>query len=488
MIHHTILVYPDLAYSELQRPAPPYSILFIADALQKAGITVDLFDLRHDSKDAVLSAIQSYNPKFVGLSVMTGPQIKNALDLGKIIRHEAPETQLVWGGIHPTILPLQTLQHTRVDIVIQGDGERPYTQLVQGIDWSRIPGLAFKHNNQVYNTGMAPPTEMSEVRTPWELIEGGRYVERGRTSIITSRGCPYRCTFCYNAIIQSPWRGWTVKQCQHELDQLIGFGAEDILFFDDAFFSNLSRAHQLFPYFRREGLTWIAELRVDRLTQNLARDAKNAGCNGFFFGAESGSPRLLRLLNKGITVKQLLRSAQITHTAQLGADYSWMVGIPTEIEEERRMTLTVIKAIQHQNPNAEFSIKIYTPYPGTPLFDLALEQGAQMPQSLEGWSTLSRFRAPHYLHHGRQLETLSITSSLIGRQMFIQSQGTPLSLLRSLARLRWRNEYFGFPWESLVYGLIFRASSRSQRGRLAQLSQGIAKAISPSSQEETFSR
>ncbi len=487
MNRYTALVYPDLAYSGLQRPAPPYSILFLADALQKAGIDVDIFDLRYDSTDDVLQAVQTREPEYVGISVMTGPQIQSALAVANVIRQNVSNTVLVWGGIHPTILPHQTNQHPLVDVIIRGDGERAFTQLIQGESWRTIQGLFFSKNNQIFDGGLAAPNDMTKTRVPWELIDAQRYVKRGRTSIITSRGCPYRCAFCYNAILRSPWRGWTVKQCISELEQLVALGAEDILFFDDAFFTNLTRVRKLFPYLRKENISWIAELRVDQLTRSLARDSLQAGCKGFFFGAESGSSRILRLLEKKITVSQQLRSAQITHEEGLGADYSWMVGIPTETARDRRLTITAIKAIQQRNPSAEFAIKIYTPYPGTPLYQLAQETGALLPQTLIGWSDISRFRAPYHLPQWRRLEMLALTSTLVGRQMFRKIRKTPFIFIRSLAKLRWRNEYFGLPWESMVYE-FFNRFFRERQSRFGLISQQIAKGLIPQDREETFAR
>ncbi len=486
MTKRTILIYPDLAYSELQRPAPPYSVLFIANALQEDGIDVEVFDLRHDAIDDVVRAATTSAPDYIGLSVMTGPQIRSALKIAEALRQAAPDTKLVWGGIHPTILPLQTIHHPYVDLVIRGDGERAYTQLVQGTAWKHVPGLVFKRGIKVHNGGLAPPTDMASVSVPWNLVDPRRYIIRGRTSALTSRGCPHRCAFCYNAVLRQPWRGWTAQQCKKELDQLISLGAENLLFFDDAFFTNKARIRKLFPYFRREGLMWTAELRVDQLTRELSRDAKQAGCQCLFFGAESGSPRLLRLLNKRITVRQLVRSSQITKAEGIRADYSWMIGIPSETPKDRRATIATIKAMQRINPAAEFVIKIYTPYPGTPLYEMALEEGACLPETLTGWSVFSRYRALSYLHQRRQLETLALTSALVGRQMIHTMRG-PLALIRAFAQFRWQYESFGLSLESIIFNIVSSFLER-HRKRFLGATKGAAKSLLSPKSEETFAR
>jgi len=261
----TILVYPDLAYSGLHRPAPPFSVLFIADALHRSGVDVGVFDLRYDGVEEVARAAASYTPRYLGISVMTGPQIGSALEVARAVRRASPDTLLVWGGVHPTLLPAQTLRHPLVDLVVRGDGERAYTLLVGGEKWSRIAGLAFRRGGHIYDLGLAPPTDMEQVGIPWDLVDPRRYVERGRSSLVTSRGCPYRCAFCYNASVRQPWRGWSAERCAEELEAMAQMGAEDILFFDDAFFANQGRVRRLLPHLRRLGLTWTAEMRVGSL-------------------------------------------------------------------------------------------------------------------------------------------------------------------------------------------------------------------------------
>jgi radical SAM superfamily enzyme YgiQ (UPF0313 family) len=287
-------------------------------------------------------------------------------------------------------------------------------------------------------------------------------------------------------MLRQPWRGWTAQECKKELDRLVAFGAEDLLFFDDAFFTNKARIRKLLPYFRRESLAWTAELRVDHVTPTLARDVKKAGCRALFFGAETGSPRLLQLLNKRITVRQLIRSSQIVKDAGIKADYSWMIGIPTESSKDRRKTIALIKAIQGINPTAEFVIKIFTPYPGTPLFEMALEEGATLPKTLTGWSTFSRYRGLHYLQHRRKLETCALTSALVGRQMLHSLQG-PLALARGFAQFRWKHEAFGLPLESVIFNTFSRILERRQK-RGFRTTGRTAQSFLTSEANDTFAR
>src|SRR4030043_1834560 len=129
---NTILIYPKLEFSGTQIPTPPYSILFVADYLIKRNIDVKVFDLRFDSLSQVFDAISNNDPEYVGVSAMTGPQIYHALKICKSIKKEFNKIKIVWGGVHSTILPGQTLQNNLIDFVIRGEGEKTYYDLVSG--------------------------------------------------------------------------------------------------------------------------------------------------------------------------------------------------------------------------------------------------------------------------------------------------------------------------------------------------------------------
>ncbi|MFX0106322.1 MAG: cobalamin-dependent protein, partial [Candidatus Hodarchaeota archaeon] len=139
---NTILIYPELEFIGTQIPTPPYSILFIADYLIKRNVDVKIFDLRFESNSKVLDAISNNEPEYIGVSVMTGPQIHSALKICKSIKNEFNKVKIVWGGIHSTILPTQTLRNNIIDFVIRGEGEKPYYDLVRGKKKSQIDGLS----------------------------------------------------------------------------------------------------------------------------------------------------------------------------------------------------------------------------------------------------------------------------------------------------------------------------------------------------------
>lgn len=454
----TILIYPELEFTGAQIPTPPYSILFIADYLLKRGIDVKTFDLRFNSFNDVAKALKENNVEYIGVSAMTGPQIHYAIEFCRFIKNHFKHIKVVWGGIHPTILPAQTLQNKLVDIVIRGEGEKPFYELISGTPLEDINGLSYKKNQKIYHNQDAKRLSKSEINQqeiPWDLINPANYIKNGNFIIITSRGCPYRCSFCYNSIFDNIWRGWTPEKCIKELDKAIEFGARKITFYDDNFFANSKRVKALFKYFKEKGLIWKAELRVDQLDYSLAKSAKNHGCEQLFFGAESGSQRILNILNKEITPRDIVRSAKIAKLVDIRADYSWMIGIPGEKLKDVKKTIALIKKVKDINPECEFSIKLLYPYPKTVIFSHAKREGFSPPTTLTEWSKIRREQAAEYLEHKNYLEMISIISAIIGRRVFEQQDIPILGLLQYTANLRWKYETFGGGVEA-IFWKVFR--------------------------------
>jgi radical SAM superfamily enzyme YgiQ (UPF0313 family) len=451
---NTILLYPKLEFSGTQMPTPPYSILFIADYLIKRNINVKLFDLRFDSLTQVNNAISEDNPEYIGVSAMTGPQIYHALKSCKSIKKEFNKIKIVWGGVHSTILPGQTLQNKLIDFVVRGEGEKSYYELVSGAKKSQIKGLSLKKGNKIYHNPdreLLTSSELNELSIPWDLINPKRYIRSGNFNIVTSRGCPFKCTFCYNTLLNNVWRGWDAEKCVKELDKALDYGAKKINFYDDNFFANLKRIKTLFPYFKGRDIKWKAELRVDRLDYALAKEAKECGCDQMYFGVESGSQKVLNILNKKISIKDIIKSAKITKDLDIIADYSWMIGVPGESKSDIRKTLSLIKIVKEINPECEFSIKILFPYPKTIIYDHALKMGFKPPSNLLNWAKIRRDRAQNYLKNKNSIEMISITSAIVGRKIFEQQLVPIFKLIRFPANFRWEKGVFNAGLENLFF-------------------------------------
>lgn len=454
----TILIYPQLEFSNAQLATPPYSILFIADYLKKKKIDVEIFDLRFSPLSKVLKALSEDNIEYVGISVMTGPQIHYALEISNLIKQEFSNIKIIWGGIHPTILPDQTLKFKMIDFVIRGEGEHSYYQLISGQDLGKIKGLSFKKKKNIVhnpNSDKLTSSELNQLNIPWDLVNPKNYIVHNSLNMITSRGCPFHCTFCYNSISNNIWRGWTAQKCIEEFNVAMGLGVKKINFYDDYFFANSERNETLLKYFKDRGIVWKAELRINQLNYKLARKLRNCGCDQLFFGAESGSQRILNILGKNMLVRDIIQSARITKYNEIFADYSFMIGVPSETWEDITRTIRLIKKIKLINNDSEFSIKILFPYPKTEIHELALLHGFRAPKSLRDWGEIRRERASSYLEHKNSLEMISLTSAIMGKKIFEQNSIPILNLIRIPASFRWKHEIFTAGFENLFFK-IFR--------------------------------
>ncbi|TFF84824.1 MAG: B12-binding domain-containing radical SAM protein [Promethearchaeota archaeon] len=477
---NTILIYPQLEFSKAQIPAPPYSILFIADYLNKRHVNVKIFDLRFDKNLDVLNEISLNELEYIGISVMTGPQIKYALRISELIKKKFNEIKIVWGGMHPTIRPKQTLKHPLIDLVVRGEGEKTYFELVSGRELEKIDGLSFKRGNKIIHNKeriLMSDSEINELSIPWELMKPKYYINNQNFNLITSRGCPYQCAFCYNSMAKNRWRGWTVDKCIHEFNKVLNYDVKKITFYDDNFFANPKRISGIFNYLKEHDIIWKAEIRVDRLDLPLAEAAKKAGCRQLFFGAESGSERLLKLIMKNITIQDIIKSAKITKKVGLVADYSWMVGIPGEKQIDRKKTISLIKKIKKINPECEFSIKILYPYPRTLIFQEAVNHGFKPPVNLIEWSNVRREKAPDYLEDKNRLEMISLVSAIVGRKVFEISDIPFLKILKFYADFRWEYEFFDVGIENFLFkisrGIINKFMNRKSSKGYDQFSQKI---------------
>lgn len=407
-----ILIFPKTGFDLGATVAPPHSLLTIAAPLKKAGYKIKIIDQRINSlwKDELREELRSA-PLCVGISSMTGSQINFALEAAKVARQESKNTNtpIVWGGPHPSILPQETIKNEYVDIVVVGEGDITFFELVRALEEKKnlkdVRGILYKNNGQIMAT---PMRELLDVETllpvPWELMDVEKYIhpdfylkKTNRTLDIgqTSRGCPYQCGFCCSATLRKRmWRPMSVdKSLRLIIDNVQRFKLDGIWLRDDNFYVDSDRTRQICQGMIDSGIKidWYSSgTRVDtflRLAPETIRAMKDSGAHVLKFGAESGSNRILKLMQKGIAAEQTFQANLKAKEWGIHPAFSFMAGFPTETFEEVNMTIDAMKRLRRDNSDAELeSVCIYTALPGTPMYDLALKHGLKPPQGLEGWS------------------------------------------------------------------------------------------------------
>ncbi len=468
-----LLIYPQLGPQALM-PQAPLSLLSICPNLEDAGYAPIIVDTRVESDHEEKIKKELPHSLFVGITSMTGLQIQYALQIAAFIRRLDPEKVIVWGGIHATILPEQTLQDPRVDIVVAGEGEEVVVELADCLssngDLRAVKGIYF-HDEQgnVVFTGKRAFLDMNKVKMPsWHLVDVSRYSEIG---VQAARGCPFRCRFCFNHLYNGgKWRAKDADLVIKELRVLKErYDVGHVVFYDDNFFSNLKRVRYLCEKLVENnlGIKWSTTCRADILARRVdapfADLMKKAGIHILFVGSESGSQRILSdVINKQITVDDILGMARITHEHNLRVHTSFMAGLPGETEQERRMTFDLMDRIKAINPNIYITaVCIYTPYPGNPLFnEIVTARSYEPPQSLEEWAQLTFFncRLPWLTaEECSMLENLAFISRFVFwsgeiRDRYIKWYHYPAYIFYRLdALLRWRFRFFKYAPEWKIF-------------------------------------
>ena len=404
-----VLIYPKTGMDFGSTVAPPHSLLTISAPLYKDGYKIIIIDQRVD-KDWRNKVIKGLNPETicVGISCMTGTQIYFATEIVKIVRKFAnKKIPIVWGGPHPSILPEQTLESQYVDIVCVGEGDKVFYDLVKALEKNEplaaIKGIGFKDGNKPIVNTQAPLIDMEDLLpVPWELVRVENYIHPDmylkslRILDIgqTSRGCQFNCAFCCSASLRMrKWRAMSVeKSLKSIIEPIRNFNLDGVWIRDDEFYIDRERADKICKRIIKENLNirwYTSGTRVDvfnKASDEQTAILKESGANVLKFGAESGTNRILKLINKGITAEETLKANLKAKKHDITPAFALMIGFPTETFKEINNTIDLLFRIKRENPKAQFeTMTIYTPLPGTPMYGLALEHGLKPPKELEGW-------------------------------------------------------------------------------------------------------
>lgn len=405
-----LLLYPKTGMDFGSTVAPPHGLLTVAAPVVAAGYKVKLLDQRVQAiNKTVLQEFLSAETICVGISAMTGTQIIHALKLAQWIRELSyGKVPIVWGGCHPSIMPEQTLQHENVDMVIVGEGDETFLEVVEALDRKEdlksVKGIMFKDDGCCIKTLPRPLMDVNLLLpTPWELVNVEQYIHRdmyvkGRSRVLdigqTSRGCPFNCGFCSSASIRErKWRAIDVDKTVDSItEQVRRFNLDGIWLRDDEFYINRERANGILEGFIKNKLDisfYTSGTRADVFMKAKDSDIdllKKAGAHTLKFGAESGSQRILNLMQKGITVEQTLSANKRCQRHGIIPVFGLMMGYPTETFDEINQTIDLGYRLKEENSAAQLeTIAIYTPLPGTPDYQLSLKHGLKPPKSLEEW-------------------------------------------------------------------------------------------------------
>jgi len=359
------------------------NLVCLATWLREHGHNPEIVDLELDSQTYLIERLKSEKPYLVGITAMT-PNITEAKRICELSRSLGIKTVL--GGAHPTVLPDQTLQDTGCDYVVIGEGEKPLCELLNNIKNNSpadsIKGIAFLKEGCAYISERPELIELDELPVPdrrflkLDLYRGYSTpgISAAAAVIFTSRGCAYDCTFCASKVInQRRVRFRDMGSVFKEIDDVVSLGFRHLTIDDDTFTLDNQRVKQFCSYLKSKypRLSWDCDARVDTVDAGFIRIMKDSHCKKIAFGVESGSPRILKLINKNIDIDQVKRAFGLAKKFKILTQGDFVIGFPEEAPEDIKATEELIFEIK---PDF-LLLSVCVPYPGTAIYDYMLKNG-----------------------------------------------------------------------------------------------------------------
>lgn len=389
-------------YSDDVKGIPPLALLYLATALKNHGHESKIIHKNANNSGDIVAEIEDYQPDLIGMSVFSGYNNKKYVALSRELKSKG--YKIVWGNAHPSLFPEQCLREPSIDFVIIGEGEATIVDLVNKLDnkevYVCIPSLGFKDDDgkMVINEKRAC-VDLDDYLIDWSLIDLEPYLipyfsnkYKRVLTVTTSRGCPFNCQFCYNAVFNDRrWRSHSAEKIIANLQPIIDkYKIDAIRFLDDNFFVNKERAFEIacalkMPYF--------AEARVEYIIEDFVSKLQETKCEEIMFGFESGSDRVLKeVVCKGTSTKETIRAVTLLKGSGVLCSGSIIFGLPNETKEEYQATMKFIIKLLEINNNLAFTCGWFLPYPGTGLYEQAKLKGFKPPTEIEDWDRFDRWR------------------------------------------------------------------------------------------------
>lgn len=328
----------------------------------------------HPIWKGIEKVIRNYEPDLIGITFMS-TKMGAVQQIAHIAKQIFPNVPIVLGGAHPSVLFCSSLKQIKADYVVIGEGEETFCELIDTLekrtkDLSEIPGLAYQNRHKKIVVTPPRPLIQDINSLPFPDRESLYKLETYRpddlSMIMTSRGCPFNCTFC-SSLWEQKLRNRSISNVISEIEYLINrFHTKNIYFKDDTFTVNKSRVLELCRMLREKNIEvgWECLTRIELIDENLTLEMRDAGMNYLKIGVETGSERILKATNKNITLEQIKKGAAILNKLDQKWSAFFMIGYPDESEEEIKMSLNLIEEIQP----TYVSMSILAPYPGCQIY------------------------------------------------------------------------------------------------------------------------
>ena len=437
-----------------------------------------------DAYAKIKSYLDTGDFKYIGFTVMPGPQVKQAIPFAKQIKKEFPDTVMIWGGYFPTNQYKVVLESGFVDFVINGPGDHAFPQLLQALEnnqpYELIKNLIYKSGDKIIKTikqdlieqdtlPALPYLRLNELYSINKYL-GKTYLGNRTLAYHSSIGCPFTCSFC--AVVPTYEARWKAKSAEHIYRDIKfikdGWGADAIEFHDNNFFVSEKRTVEFAKLIKPEKMNWWGMARIDTMDkfkdESLAL-IREAGCKIIFFGAESGNDKILKQLDKGGTQtgEQIAHFAARMKKFDIIPEYSFVLGTPAptpeEVMEQIEFDIDFIRKIKNINPNTEIILYTYSPVPteGSELYDQVLASGFEYPKTLEDWvspqwerfdlrkNPLTPWLKPEMIDKIRNFET--VLNGYYPTVSDIRMNNFKRRMIQLVSGLRYKANFYQYPYE-----------------------------------------
>jgi anaerobic magnesium-protoporphyrin IX monomethyl ester cyclase len=449
----------------------PLSLLALAGTLRAADFDVALIDAAIEPNYLKRIEEECKTAVCIGISVLTGPMIRGAIEAATFVKSHAPGVCVVFGGWHPTLCPNSTLREPYVDVVARGQGEITIVELakalagnnpldlIAGISWKKHGRLIenFERRIQPVDTFDPPAFDLTDFDA-YERVSGKREL-----AYATSVGCPYACNYCTDMVVyKRRFNAYTAEHVVAELTDLVRrYRINNVALLDSNFPVDLRRALAIAKGIRDSGVkfTWSFQASTDficRMSQEEVQLLADSGVAHMGFGTESTSQAVLKLMNKRHQrVDEMYETARKASIAGIRVTFNLILGYPGETEADRLITFRTMSDIGREFSNVRFSPNIFTPYPGIPIWPQLREMGVAEPQTLQEWMSmplganlLPWLKGGVLTHLDRVLAYFLLLNQL---RRSPKEAAFPRRIIRLILEepIRWRlhSNVFSFPWE-----------------------------------------
>jgi radical SAM superfamily enzyme YgiQ (UPF0313 family) len=368
---------------------PPAGLISIAAWLEQHGTSTTILDgYAHPAPlEDWVDRIRSRAPDFLGISATTSSFLEG-VELASAVKRASPRTRVVYGGVHVSALYRRCLEeHPEIDLIVVGEGEEAFQAIVErnGRDLDDVPGIAYRRGSDIEFTGLREPTlPLDSLPFPaYEKLEGFphayplpifNFPSSPSTSVVSSRGCPYSCTYCDRSVFRRSFRYNSPRYMLEHLKVLRWrYGIRHVTFYDDIFTANRKRVEAFCDLMVSEnpGVTFTCAVRANQIGEDLVRRLADAGCWQVSFGVESGDEEVLKNHRRASNLDDVRAKVALIKKHGMRAKGLFIVGLPGETEASIMRTIDYACDVPFDEVNASK----FTPFPGAPLYETVRTQG-----------------------------------------------------------------------------------------------------------------